>query len=86
MVGILPEQFWGMTQWQLRACIEAHGELHAARVEEGVAMAWHNAAFQRAGKLPKLSDILARMKQPMEKPFNGDIIGVMKTQLKRRGR
>lgn len=75
-----------MTAWQLRVCIEGHTELLDAENEQLLAMAWHGANFSRASKLPKLSEILSRLKQPMEKLADGDIIGQMKLQMQRRGR
>jgi hypothetical protein len=75
-----------MTAWQLKLCIAAYHEKEDQKHRHDVAMAWHAANFYRAAKLPKLSVILDRLKAPLEKPEESGIIGIMKTQMARRGR
>lgn len=46
--------------------MDAFGERADAEHETSIAMAWHQANFQRASKLPSLKEIFRRMK-PVEK-------------------
>ncbi len=56
-----PEEFWGLTPWETRTwCIEA-----AEREVEGYRVTlwgvWHQEAFHRSKRLPRLATLLKRL-------------------------
>lgn len=50
-------EFWGLTPYELRLRLEAHGKRMEQEQRFAVANAWHMAAFNRAKKLPKFDEL-----------------------------
>jgi hypothetical protein len=60
MVGIKPAEFWDLTPWQFRCCLEAYGEMTEHRHNREVWLAWHQVAFARCKKMPDLKTLLSK--------------------------
>jgi hypothetical protein len=68
--GIRPEEFWGLTPVETRKWCEQAAEREIADHRLGLWSAWHQEAFRRTKRLPKLSTLLGRL--IVKKAMTGD--------------
>lgn len=55
--GFQAEDFWKLTPRMYLLQMEAFGKRSKREIEDRITVAWMNAAFQRAEKLPKLDKL-----------------------------
>lgn len=60
----MPEDFWGLTPWQFKVCLDAYQIKVEAEHNSKLWHTWHGAAFQRAKTMPKLSTIMHKKEAP----------------------
>lgn len=58
-IGIMPMEFWAMTPWQFRCCVEAFERRREREWDEKVWFMFHDAILPKLKKLPKMADYMA---------------------------
>lgn len=62
LIGLPPHEFWALTPWQFKCCLESYGSLKNQEHDESAWLMWHGAALGRIRKMPPLSDFMADKK------------------------
>lgn len=59
--NIRPAEFWEMTPAELIICVEQHVAAHIESFKESVTVAYMNASWHRAKKMPRLESVLSKI-------------------------
>lgn len=79
IIGLPAEQFWSMTPWQFKCCIDAYITRREFDHNRAVWVMWHGAALTKMQKkMPPLKEFMAGQKKQQES-IDEDMI---KSQLK----
>jgi hypothetical protein len=65
--GLKPGEFWTLTPYETRICMEGEAERRKAEYRLALFEAWHSAAFQRAKRMPKLQNVMKQVSKGNKK-------------------
>ena len=61
MAGIKPLEFWDMTPAELTIVVGAYSDNKTHMLKQDITVAYMNAAWQRAKKMPKLDTVIIKI-------------------------